>query len=339
MSTLNLIGNGFDLYHGLPCSYYYFGCYLIDNHPDFYEELAKMYGFKCYKFNSRYEDFDFVVENNLFWSHFEERLGELDSTWLEESLQDDLGLEYPDDAVDLDIPETTNSETIKRYFTEWVLNTLETSKCMNLVKKSLGNKKIHLNNTDFYINFNYTSVLENVYGIDEKQVFHIHGKAGEVYSNLVVGHGNTDIIKKLDSKISDILSETYYLSVQEVRNRLNEYEAEKEILQNLYKDTKFNILSMDDELRNKEIEDIYIWGLSCGSVDLPYIEHLKLKYPNTKWHFSYFDNLEKEDREKLSKELNIENDKVSFFEFRNNDAKNTKNRIVEKLGIKEYTCV
>lgn len=26
--NLNIIGNGFDLCHGLPSSYYYFGCYL-----------------------------------------------------------------------------------------------------------------------------------------------------------------------------------------------------------------------------------------------------------------------------------------------------------------------
>ena len=43
--TLNIIGNGFDLYHGLPTSYYYFACYLLANDETFYDELANMYGF------------------------------------------------------------------------------------------------------------------------------------------------------------------------------------------------------------------------------------------------------------------------------------------------------
>ena len=29
MATLNIIGNGFDLYHGLPTSYYDFACYML----------------------------------------------------------------------------------------------------------------------------------------------------------------------------------------------------------------------------------------------------------------------------------------------------------------------
>lgn len=31
---LNIIGNGFDLYHGLPSLYYYFGCFPAQNYVD-----------------------------------------------------------------------------------------------------------------------------------------------------------------------------------------------------------------------------------------------------------------------------------------------------------------
>lgn len=59
---LNIIGNGFDLYHGLPCSYYYFGCFLAKYYPDFYEEMAQMYNFSCYR-GIGYEEVETVVDD------------------------------------------------------------------------------------------------------------------------------------------------------------------------------------------------------------------------------------------------------------------------------------
>lgn len=131
---LNIIGNGFDMYHGLPCSYYYFGCYLLQYHTDFYTELANMYGFG-YIVQTGYEDFEYVVED-IFWRYFEEKLGKLDTTWIQETLEDDLGLECPD-PVDIEIPETANSKIIKKHFQEWVSSTLDTDENFNIVKEHL----------------------------------------------------------------------------------------------------------------------------------------------------------------------------------------------------------
>ncbi len=144
MASLNLVGNGFDLYHGFPSAYYYFACFLIDNHPEFYDELGKMYGFTVKEEDRTFGKIKCVVENDLFWSDFENRLGNLDSTWLEESLQDDLGLEYPDDPININIPETTNSEVIKRYFAEWIRTTVGDSLCMDIIKNKIESEKLKL---------------------------------------------------------------------------------------------------------------------------------------------------------------------------------------------------
>ena len=45
MSNINIMGNGFDLYHGLPTRYYYFACHVLSQDEEFYDELAEMYGF------------------------------------------------------------------------------------------------------------------------------------------------------------------------------------------------------------------------------------------------------------------------------------------------------
>lgn len=200
MSDLYLIGNGFDLFHGLPSDYYYFGCYLIKNYPEFYSELGRMYGFKTMIGSHFLEEFEDAVEYDLFWSKFEERLGLLDPLWLEESLIDNLDLEYLDDAVDIEIPEVTNADTIKKYFNEWVVNTLNTNAGLKIVASELGKKKLDLSEDSFFVNFNYTSILEIIYGIPDKRIFHIHGVSElEEATELIVGHGN----KKSNNRLSE----------------------------------------------------------------------------------------------------------------------------------------
>ncbi|MDH8676952.1 AbiH family protein [Fusibacter bizertensis] len=44
--NLNIIGNGFDLYHGLPSSYKNFAKYLIKTEDEFYEDFCKIYRIK-----------------------------------------------------------------------------------------------------------------------------------------------------------------------------------------------------------------------------------------------------------------------------------------------------
>lgn len=276
-------------------------------------------------------------DNKLFWSEFEENIGRLDPNWLEESLLDDLGLEYPDDAVDIDIPEVTNAETIKGYFAEWVRNTLEVSSCMDIVKNNIGRKKCRLKKDDWYINFNYTSVLEKIYHIDYDRVFHVHGSANPEYDDdLIVGHGNTKTIEELKKEIIIIGNDAGYYGSQALRNRYNEYSAEKNILEDLLKNTKKIIDSMKLELNGKKIDDIYVWGLSCGQVDMPYIEFLRKNYPLAKWHFSYFDNSERDKRKELSKKLALKSGEVDFFRFSNDKASEITQLIVGQLGIKEY---
>ena len=44
MDTLYIIGNGFDLFHGLNTSYKSFGFYLKGKHSEIYDYLIEYYG-------------------------------------------------------------------------------------------------------------------------------------------------------------------------------------------------------------------------------------------------------------------------------------------------------
>ncbi len=334
---LNIIGNGFDMYHGLPCSYYYFGCFLASHHPEFYEEMSNMFGFPYLKCVG-YEQFEITVDN-IFWRTFEERLGEIDSLWVEDSLEDDLGLECSD-PIDIETPEEENSQIIKEKFCEWINTTVNTEQNYILINSLIGDNRCHFEEDDYFVNFNYTQTLEEIYDISYCRIFHIHGKCeidGEE-DNLVVGHGNNEAIRELEEKIQEIKSETYYLDDQGVRNRLNEYKCELTVLKDLRKDVPQLLSALDRKLSSKEsvVDEIWVWGLSCGSVDKPYMEYLRGKYPNARWMFSYFCETEREERVSYAEELELDNTKVGYFEFANSNSKSILSRIVEENGIEEF---
>ncbi len=334
---LNLIGNGFDLYHGLPSSYYYFGCFLAETDWDFYKEMANMFDFIYARSEGFPSDELIPVVDNIWWRDFEKMLGELNPNWLEESLLDDLALEYPEDPVDLEIPETNMSERIVRKFIEWISCNVNTKSNFTTIHSMIGHKKRLFRKDDYFINFNYTQTLREIYKVSNEQIFFIHGECR--YSgdsdNLIVGHGNTEAIKELEKQISSVEAEGFYMQEQAARNRLNEFKAEKEVLCNLKKDVDSIIIYMKQKLNTNAIkpDEIWVWGLSCGDVDKPYIKALTEMYPNAKWRFSYYNETEKSERIKFSAELKIHD--VEFFEFVNEDSKNIRDLLVKNNGIIE----
>ena len=334
---LNIIGNGFDLYHGLPCSYYYFGCFLAKYYPDFYVEMSQMFGFSCYR-SVGYEEVETIVDN-IFWRTFEERLGELDSTWMEDSLMDDLGLEC-DDPVDIVIPEVANAESIKKKFCDWIRMTVNTEENYRIVKSKIKRKKCKFSTEDYFINFNYTQTLQEVYKISNSLVYHIHGQCAfdEEECDLIVGHGNVEAIRNLEKRIGEIESETYYLADQGVRNRLNEYKCERSILQDLRKNVGSLLYDLNFILDYKglDVEEIWVWGLSCGDVDKPYIEFLRDRYPDAKWKFSYYDENEKSARERYAAEIGLDESQVNYFKLNNSNSVDILEEIVLENDIEEF---
>lgn len=338
---LNIMGNGFDLYHGLPCSYYYFGCYLISNHEDFYEKLADMYGFVAKKVVSVYPDLEFKwgVED-VFWGEFEKHLGDVDSSWVENTLQDDLGLEN-DDPVDLDLAEYENSEQIKQMFSEWVYETLDKAENFEIVDRILKHTdaELQFDGEECFINFNYTHTLEKIYNIEEDRILHIHGECltGE-FDDLVIGHCNDERIKMVAKQLEEYEENDYD---QETRNRKNEYSCILANLKDLRKNVAQNILTCNYFLeRSKKVTEVCVYGLSFGEVDIPYMKNIRNKYPNAKWKVSYYSLGEKKEKaEILQTILNLTEDDFELFEFSNPCSNKITREIVKLQGIQEFEMI
>lgn len=334
--NLNIIGNGFDLYHGLPSSYFYFGSYLIENNPSLYDELSEMYGFRKGIYSGfPCDDFYYAVED-FFWREFESHLGELNSLWVQETLIDDLDLEY-DDAIDLEMYQYNNANDIKKALSDWMNDIVDKKENYNIIqeKMKIGKFKLRLSKRDFYISFNYTHALEEIYKVDDDNVLHIHGEATEEDS-LVIGHGNDAGINDIKKDLEKYEEESYD---QASRNRENELKCMLHNLKELRKDVDWYMKRCNVFLGEMPCkpEKVQVYGLSMGTVDLPYLVSIRQKWPDVKWRFSYYSKSEIDKIKSIAEnDLGLLKGQYKLFYFNNSYWEDIQEEIVELQKIERY---
>lgn len=309
---LFIIGNGFDLRHGLPTSYSDFRKWLCNNYGI---NKKKICGVPCYRTNYRHlECFSESEFANYFlplidmacadvdeeeityngdipeyrdWSSFEEALGYLDWT----SILSEAELIYDKDG-DLDpfnagnnIEDLSNEvydscHILNELFKKWI-DSIE-----GMVNECSKEKLFAtLDNNNFYLNFNYTSTLETKYGI--KNVKHIHGYINS-FDELIIGHGNNEFDKSYFEK--------NYLAMnaeKPIENTFNHFRKKSQEIINTNKDF-FDSLSV--------VNEIYVFGCSLNEIDKPYfIEIFKnIKQGSIVYLHTYDDKKYKEKEEYIS---------------------------------------
>lgn len=265
MSKLFIIGNGFDLAHGLPTAYGCFHRYLQETYPEADEENACVPWSGTDKDGGESWDTNDVVGYlmNLLsrtakenWSDFEETLGCLD---------------FDDDFWDL--PEQIDRDGDRNYFREAYQNEDLASQLAGFVPQildlfsewaesidvSLARPKAAIQrlidpSQDLFLNFNYTQTLERLYGISD--VCHIHGTLGE---ELMVGHGSG---ARFDEKhgSSYIGSENGIEFIQDIlrKDTAEALKQHKAFFQKL----------------SSGLSAVYSYGFSFGGVDEVYIKEI-----------------------------------------------------------------
>jgi len=284
MEKLFIIGNGFDLYHKLPSTYWNFKMFLqyvrnpivigntkystfISTHSMSNEERAR---------HNFHDALTKYIEADELWSNFEHALGNLDYYSVRDNNDEHLVSTYSEEFKDRDNhgyqvvieDELKFYKSISLHLHEWI-------KMLNLVHiKSVLNLQ---NENSIYITFNYTNTLQRLYNISGKRISHIHGDVAS--SNLVCGHGDCNI-----SVVNN--SEDY--------NDFREREADEHIqnyFNSTYKDTR-QIILKNSYLWNQlgHIREIHVMGHSLSPVDLAYFQHVhSLTHHNTPtWFFTYY---------------------------------------------------
>lgn len=338
--NLNIIGNGFDLYHGLPSGYYYFGCYLIKKDPEFYEEVGKMYNLKYLQPIGLpiAHDFKYFVED-IFWRDFEGHLGEVDEFFIVDTHEDDLGLEY-NDPVDIEMNEDKVAERLKKFFVHWVRDTLDKEENYNIIAESINESgnKIVFDEDDYFLEFNYTHILQELYKISDDNIHYVHGECmGNDDDELIIGHGNNSRINEIKRLIEKYEEE--YDFTQRSNNKINEYNCLLRYIRSLRKEVKRHMLSCDRFYREigEKLDSINVYGLSLGDVDIPYLNQIRSKWPNTKWKFSFYSSQdESRIKDVATKLMNLKEDEYETFNFSYPRSNQIREKIVEVQDIVTY---
>lgn len=240
-NTLFIIGNGFDLAHGIKSSYWNFREWLGNNRSNL---IGMM-------------DIFFSNQRDV-WSSIEQALGEYN----EESI-----LDYcrPDEEFDYDHSLSSSArvedspmaifrpvlEEFRQAFRDWV-NSIEIS----------GIEKVYKLNTDSrYLSFNYTDTLETEYGIAQNLVTHIHGSRLND-DEYIIGHNNN----RDPSSVWDDDGLTFEQQAYEnIIVWMNEFTKQ-------YNRNIANHSSFFDSLY--DIKQIIVIGHSMSKVDWPYFREI-----------------------------------------------------------------
>ena len=275
---LFIIGNGFDRAHDLNTQYWDFRTFLDNLYPDFLDSFEKHYNI--------YPNDSENYKRNLLWNCFETNLANInEDVIIEDALNIDMGLESGDYGIEETLRiyfhnEYSYIEKLAIYLKQWV-------KTIKIEDKSPITSQINSNNNDFYITFNYTSVLEKVYNIKPSNILHIHGSLHNDDDDPILGHGNRNRIEDIKAK----------------RNMAQTCFNEKEIsicdvIQDYYNTTFKNVRNYMHKLNKLciyPINEIIIIGHSVDGVDLPYFKAInKITRKRAKWKVYYYNPSEKE---------------------------------------------
>ena len=257
-SDLYIIGNGFDLAHGMPTKYDDFRRWLFERgRIDVIQELQK--AFPSMK-GGRY----------LLWSDFETALGQYDIDTVIKWGWDDLYLtstsignmkfDSPSSLLNIQLP-----DIIRDVFPEWVKSIpIATIPAYNLPSQAL------------YLSFNYTDTIERLYRIPERQILHIHGRVS-VNDALVVGHNRyIDPSKYWDDN----------LDVRENNERM-----QRLVDMNDMQKPIFELINQNEFFFRmlNTVQTVTVLGHSCATIDYPYFRKVKLSVRgDAEWNFNPF---------------------------------------------------
>lgn len=249
MTTLVIVGNGFDIQNRLPTSYWHF-----------------------YKQYNDQLDEHFVHFPNFFddqeWSNFEENLGVFDddnfreSAACEPSMDDMIESSKYVNGYNDEIYQKTDELVgdIQNAFTTWIRG-IDVKQSIKFMDFPIGFK---------FINFNYTPTLQYVYSVPDEDVLHIHGKARW---NVIFGHGigNGNQSSSMTPNTNEPWFEESYQTLASVTDKF--HKPVNEILEK----HRAHLEAYGD------VTKIIVLGHSINEIDIPYFKCILNAYPNAMW--------------------------------------------------------
>ena len=258
---LVIVGNGFDLHHGLKTRYSNYKEYLKKEHSKLLEELDWI----CNQLNLNLGTFE-----EAFWSDVEGNLSYIYacaicrfyifySSWHNLKLKDSF-ISFSKDFT-------------SGVFVKWLYQVYEEGK--NDIKISETFSKMM--DDSIFINFNYTKTLEEKYSVDMNNIFYIHGDIESIRRRLSELGGNNETFdnnitsNRIEFGASDI-------NIESIINSLKNSNSDDiiSLSSSLTKHLKDKISRIEDFIRNQEVEEVVILGHSLSGDDLYYFDKIFL---------------------------------------------------------------
>lgn len=272
MGTLYIIGNGFDLHHGMSTSYSDFHKFVSSKYEELESDLENY--------------FNFSVNSKFLWRDFETDLGSFDfKAFFDAHNETDTDSDWfrPSDVfgVEDEVVEAVENliQVLKDTFSEWI-------ESVELPEATvISDKLIQFKDKAKFINFNYTDTLEELYSISKSDILYIHNNANEG-QELIFGHcwEEEQNPRGPDFDKDGEPTRTLFTDAED---------SARAPFYSLKKDTT-QVIDEHSEFFSKltDINHIIVLGHSLGAVDWPYFQLLKQKAPNASWCFSYYSDHE-----------------------------------------------
>ena len=172
MKILYIIGNGFDIHHGLDTRYQSFANYLAKNNSEVYDLLLNYYGLPDIT-NPELTDEEYAL-----WSRFEQALSDLDYLSVLDDNSDLIASPGAEDFRDRDWHSyQIEMELIIKDLTTTLINDFNTFILEVEYESIPDDTLIKLEENSHFLNFNYTETLQENYGIPEGRITYIHNRA------------------------------------------------------------------------------------------------------------------------------------------------------------------
>lgn len=323
MKILYIIGNGFDIHHGLDTRYQSFANYLAKNNSEVYDLLLNYYGLPDIT-NPELTDEEYAL-----WSRFEQALSDLDYLSVLDDNSDLIASPGAEDFRDRDWHSyQIEMELIIKDLTTTLINDFNTFILEVEYESIPDDTLIKLEENSHFLNFNYTETLQENYGIPEGRITYIHNRANAGNCMLILGHGTdpSNFIEKEEEPPEGLSDEEFHEWREQKANEYDfSYESAKQEILSYYtkafKNTAAIIESNNVFFTNlTEVKKVIVLGHSISEVDLKYFEVLKAKLnENVNWSVSYYSELEKQMHNKTLLQLGIKD--TNFIQIKIKDLK------------------
>ena len=283
--NLYIIGNGFDQHHGAQCGFEDFMKWVKKNDESLFTGLTQVYN---------------DAEDNKWWKDFENSLALLNISYYANKKGNLYDPEYIKEGSIKEKTEYASQKVIEEFdkikeslrqdFQVWLSEVYE-----NCTK----DKKIRFpSEGSIFLTFNYTKTLEDIYKIDAKRVYHIHGVIDDKES-MIVGHGLgeeelNDMLKSQELRIGEVwnkkLNRMTRLQIVTPMHKELAALSSLESIVSLKKDVE-GCIEKNQQFFNDifDVERIYVFGFSFSSIDMPYLEKIiRRTKPETHWVISWY---------------------------------------------------